>query len=104
MKILSRCQRDACTSTGTTCRRASIGAEVSAVTGHVYVRIGPFGVSVAVKILVRGKSVDDGSLRAGADRADLRSGVILVVEALVGGLGVEIDGAGAGGARRRALI
>ena len=51
-----------------------------------------------VEILICGKGVDGIGLRAGAgaERADLRAGVILVVHALIGRLGVEIDGAGGG--------
>ncbi len=58
----------------------------------------------AVHVLVRGEGVDDVGLRAGAERADLRAGVILVIEALVRGFGVEIDGAGAGRAWGQALV
>ena len=54
--------------------------------------------------MVGSESVDGIGLRAGAERATLDAGVIFVVQALVGGFGVEIDGAGAGGPGRRALI
>ena len=57
-----------------------------------------------VEVLACGKRVDNVRLHAGAERAALHTGLIFVVEALVRSLGVEIDGACAGGSRRRALI
>ena len=63
-------------------------------------------MKVGVDVLRGGEGVGDVGLGAiaGAERANLRAGVVLVVEALVGGFGVEIDGAGRGRAGSRALI
>ena len=60
----------------------------------------------AVEVLVCGERVYGVGLRAagGGDGADLRARVVLVVEPLVGGLRVDIHGACAGRARRRALV
>src|SRR5581483_1447331 len=82
-------------------QRAGVAAEAQKVEPGIR----PFGVDVRVEILRGGEGVADVGLRAAGvgDGADLRAGVVLVVEPLVG-FGVEIDGAGAGGAGRDGLI
>ncbi len=78
--------------------------EIAAVARHVAVRVGTFDAQSAVQVLVGGEGVDGIGLRARPERAALHAGIIFVVQALVRGLGVQIDGAGAGGTRRSALV
>ena len=61
-------------------------------------RIRALGLDVGIEILRCRKSISDVGLRATGtgDRPDLGAEFVFVVQALVGGFGVEIDGAGAG--------
>src|SRR5581483_2563260 len=81
-------------------------ARIAAEAGDIHPGIRPLGAEVGVNILRRGEGVRRVGLRAAArtKRTNLRAGVVLVVEALVGGLGVEIHSARAGAAGRRGLI
>src|SRR5262249_36091422 len=81
-------------------------ARVAAVARNVVPGVRPLVVEVGVDVLLRGKSVHGVELRAvaGAKRADLGASLVFVIEALVSGFRIEIDGARAGGARRRGLI
>src|SRR5262249_16755149 len=75
-------------------------------TGDVVPRIRALVVEVGVDVLLGGECVDDIGLRAvaGAERADLRAGFVLVVEAFVRSLSVKVYGSAAGGSWRRGLI
>src|SRR6266403_523343 len=87
-------------------RRGIGGAAVAAVACQAEVWIGPLGLEVGIEILLRCERIRHVGLRAAAagDGANLRTGVIFVVQALVGRLGVQIDSAAAGGSRWRGLI